>query len=76
MHPPYSPDPDPSDYHLFRLLKIKLASKEACENYLVQCFAQKSQKCYIDGIMTVPEKWQKVIDQNGTYIIDKRLKFI
>ena len=41
MYPPYSPDLAPSDYHLFRSLKnslngVKLASKEACENHLVQ----------------------------------------
>jgi len=39
MHPPYSPDIAPSDYHLFRSLQnslngVKLASKEACENHL------------------------------------------
>ena len=75
MHPPYSPNIAPSDYHLFRSVKnsfngVKLASKEACENHLVQFFARKSQKFYSDGIMILPEKWQKVIDQNGTYIID------
>ncbi|XP_061722930.1 histone-lysine N-methyltransferase SETMAR-like [Cydia pomonella] len=75
MHPPYSPDLAPSDYHLFRSLQnslngVKLVSKEACENHLVQFFAQKPQKFYSDGIMILPEKWQKVIDQNGTYIID------
>ena len=59
-----------------RLNGVKLASKEACENHLVQFFAQKSQKFYSDGIMILPEKWQKVIDQNGTYIIDQCLKFI
>jgi len=37
MHPTYSPDIAPSDYHLFRSLQnslngVKLASKEACEN--------------------------------------------
>ena len=72
MHPLYSPDLVPSDYHLFRSLKnslngVKLASKEACENHLVQFFAQKSQKLYSDGIMILPEKWQKLIDENGTY---------
>ena len=35
MHPPYSPDLTPSDYHFFRSLKnslngVRLASKEAC----------------------------------------------
>ena len=75
MHPPYSPDFDPSDYHLFRSLKnslngVSLALKEACDYHLFQFFAQKSQKLYSDRIMILPEKWQKVIDQNGTYIID------
>ena len=81
MNPPYSLDLAPSDYHLFRSLKnslngVKLASKEACENHLVQFFVQKSQKFYSDGIMIVPAKWIKVIDQNGTCINDKCLKFI
>ena len=71
MHPPYNPDLSPSDYHLFWSLMnslncVKLASKETCKNHLVQFFAQKSQKFYSDGIMILPEKWQKAIDQNGT----------
>ena len=75
MHPPYSPNLAPADYQLFRSLKnylngVKLTSKEACENHLVQFFPQKFQKFYSDGIMILPEKWQKVIDQNGKYIID------
>ena len=75
MHPPYSPDLAPSDYHLFRSLQnslngVKLASQEACENHLVQFFAQKSQKFYSDEIMVLLEKWQKVIDQNSKYVID------
>jgi len=48
MHTPYSLDLAPSDYHLFRspqnsLNDVKLTSKEACENYLLQFFAQNSQ---------------------------------
>ena len=40
MHPPYSPDLAPSDCHLKNSLNdVKLASKEACENHLVQFFA-------------------------------------
>ncbi|XP_043502667.1 histone-lysine N-methyltransferase SETMAR-like isoform X1 [Polistes fuscatus] len=74
MHPPYSPDLAPSDYHLFRPLQsslngVKLTSKEACENQLLQFFAQKSQQFYTDGIMILPQKWQKVIDQNGIYLV-------
>ncbi|XP_049307894.1 histone-lysine N-methyltransferase SETMAR-like isoform X2 [Bactrocera dorsalis] len=74
MHPPYSPDLSPSDYHLFRPLQnslngVNLDSREACENYLKQFFAEKPEKFYTDGIMTLPEKWQKVVDQNGTYLV-------
>ncbi|XP_035744177.1 histone-lysine N-methyltransferase SETMAR-like [Vespa mandarinia] len=74
MHPPYSPDLAPSDYHLFRSLQnslnsAKLASKEACENYLSKFFVEKKKKFYNDGIMILPQKWQKVIDQNGMYLV-------
>lgn len=74
MHPPYSPDLAPSDYHLFRSLQnslngVKLDSKEACENHLDQFFAQKPQKFFNDGIMALPGKWQKVIEQNGSYLV-------
>jgi len=68
MHPLNSPDLA-SGYHLFRSLQnvfngVNLISKEACENYLSRFFDQKFQKFYIDGIMTLLEKWQKIIDQN------------
>ena len=61
MHPPYSLDLAPSDYHLFRSLKnslngVKLASKEACKNHFVQFFAQKSQEFYTDGFIILLEK--------------------
>ncbi|XP_025163373.1 histone-lysine N-methyltransferase SETMAR-like [Harpegnathos saltator] len=74
MHPPYSPDLVPSDCHLFRSVQnslngVKLVSKEACENHVSQFFDQKPQKFYSDGIMVLLEKWQKVIEQNGAYVV-------
>lgn len=74
MHPPYSPDLAPSDYHLFRSLQnslngVNLTSMEACKNAVTQFFAQKPRKFYSDGIMVLPEKWQKVVDQDGTYLV-------
>ncbi|XP_011154625.2 histone-lysine N-methyltransferase SETMAR-like [Harpegnathos saltator] len=74
MHPPYSPDLTPSDYHLFPSLQnslngVKLVSKEACKNHVAQFFDQKPQEFYSDGIMVLPEKWQKVIEQNGAYVV-------
>ncbi|GFW63286.1 histone-lysine N-methyltransferase SETMAR [Trichonephila clavipes] len=73
-HPPYSPDLAPSDYYLFRSLQIFLdgktfTSNEEVKNHLDQFFAIKDQTFYERGIMLLPERWQKVLDQNGQYII-------
>jgi len=70
MHPPYSLDVAPSDYHLFRSLQnslnsIKLALKEVCENHLK--FFRKPEVC--DGIMALPQKWQNIIENNGAYLV-------
>ncbi|CAK9819611.1 Histone-lysine N-methyltransferase SETMAR [Anthophora plagiata] len=73
MHPPYSPDLAPSDYHLFLALQNffsdkKLASREECENQLLEFFANKDQDFYERGIMKLPLKWQQIIEQNGAYL--------
>lgn len=74
-HPPYSPDLAPSDYHLFRSMQNSLNSKifndtDDVKSHLIQFFAGKNQKFYEHGIMTLPERWQKVIDKNGQYLIE------
>ncbi|GFW76375.1 histone-lysine N-methyltransferase SETMAR [Trichonephila clavipes] len=63
MHPPYSPNVAPSDYHLFLALKNfpsdkKLGSRENCENRLLEFFANMDQDFYERGIMKLPLKWQ------------------
>ncbi|XP_014475533.1 PREDICTED: histone-lysine N-methyltransferase SETMAR-like, partial [Dinoponera quadriceps] len=68
MHPPYSTTP--SDYHVFLALQNflsdkKLASREDCENRLLEFFANRDQDFYERGIMKLPLKWQKIIEQNG-----------
>ncbi|KAJ0173841.1 hypothetical protein K1T71_010990 [Dendrolimus kikuchii] len=55
MHPPYSPDLAPSDFHLFRSLQnslgsVRLTSQEDCQNHLTQFFDQKPQNFYSNGI--------------------------
>jgi len=65
----------PSDYHLFRALQNsldgkKLADRDAAEIHLGKLFNNKPQKFYTDGIMKLPEKWQKEIDNNGQYVLD------
>ena len=74
-HPPYSPDLALFNYHLFRSLQNHLNGKtfdlnEAVKNELIQFFASKNQTFYESGIMKLTERWQKVIEQNGQYIID------
>jgi len=61
MHPSYSPDLAPSDYHLFRALQNFLNSKnfnndDDVKSHLVQFFADKNQKFYECGIMMLPER--------------------
>ncbi|KAL6420427.1 hypothetical protein ACFW04_014434 [Cataglyphis niger] len=73
MHPPYSPDLAPSDYHLFLALQNffndkKLVSREDCENRLLEFFANREQDFYERGIMKLPLKWQQIIQQNGAYL--------
>ena len=74
-HPPHSPDLAPSDYYLFRSLQNHLNEKtfnsnEAVKNELIQFFASWNQSFYESRIMKLIERWQKVIEQNGQYIID------
>ena len=45
-------------------------SNEAVKNELIRFFASKYQSFYEYGIMKQTERWQKVIEQNGRYIID------
>ncbi|GFU87812.1 histone-lysine N-methyltransferase SETMAR [Trichonephila clavipes] len=66
MHPPYSPELAPSDYHLFLVLQNflsdkKLGSREDWENRLTAVFANKGQDFYERGIMKLPLKWQHII---------------
>ena len=63
IHSLYSPDIAPSDFHLFRSLQNSLNGKifnplEDSKRHLEQFFAQKD-KFWEDGIMKLPEKWQK-----------------
>jgi histone-lysine N-methyltransferase SETMAR len=37
---------------------------------LANFFAQKSQDFYECGILSLPERWQQVIDSNGPYIVE------
>ena len=75
VHPPYSPDLTPSDFYLSSSLQNSFNGKnfktlEDCKRHLgtVRC-SKKDKTFWEDGIMKLPEKWQKVVEQNGEYIV-------
>ena len=75
VHPPYSPDLAPSDYYLFRALQnslngVILSDLDACKKHLDYFFDHKSQEFYERGIFQLPDRWEKVIEQNGVYLIE------
>lgn len=74
-HPSYSPDLAPSDFHLFLSLQnsmraMRFNSDEDLKQHIVQFFANKDKSFYERGILKLTERWKKVIEQNGAYIID------
>ena len=74
IHPPHSPEITVSDFHLFRSSENSPNGKhfnslEDCKRHLEQFFAQKDKKFGEDGIMKLPGKWHKVVEQNGEYIV-------
>ena len=74
IHLPHSRDNAPLDFHLFRSLQNSLNGKnfnslEDGKRCLEQFFAQKDKKLWEGGIMKLPEKWQKVVEQNGEYVV-------
>ena len=74
-HAPYSPDLAPSDYHLFRSLSQFLKEKsfddfKHLEIDIKTFFSSKSPEFYAKGILELPDRWSKVVDSDGEYIID------
>lgn len=72
-HPPYSPDLAPTDFHLFRSLQNSLNGKnfislDDIKSHLDNFFDGKSKKFWKDGIFNLPDRWKKVVEQNGTYV--------
>lgn len=71
-HAAYSPDCAPSDYHLFRSMAHSLSEKrfkslEEVEKWLIDWIATKDADFFYRGIHQLPEKWTKVISNDGNY---------
>ena len=74
IHPPYSPDISPSDYHLFRSLQNhlngeKTDSLDALKN-VSSFFESKPRSFYDRGIHMLPECWKQIVENDEEYIID------
>ena len=74
-HPPYSPDLAPSDYHLFLSLSnamqnLRFDDGDKLNQWLENFFDSKPEQFYRDGIMKLPGKLQKVINNNGDYFVE------
>ena len=67
IHPLYLPDIAPSGFHFLSFQNFinrkNFNSWEDYKRYLEQFLAQKDTKFWEDGIMKVPERWQKVVEQ-------------
>lgn len=71
-HAPYSPDCAPSDYHLFRSMAQALAEErfntyEDVAKWTSDWIASKDDSFFRRGIRLLPERWEKVIANDGQY---------
>uniref|UniRef100_A0A8R1DVR7 Histone-lysine N-methyltransferase SETMAR n=1 Tax=Caenorhabditis japonica TaxID=281687 RepID=A0A8R1DVR7_CAEJA len=69
-HPPYSPDIEPSDYHLFRPLNLFLKEKrfakyEDLKMAVFDFFDSQSAAFWKKGIDDLPERWLTVVTNDG-----------
>lgn len=67
LHPPYSPDIAPSDYHLFRSLQNDLNGKnfdsvKAVKNHITAFFDAKPRDFF-------KNRWKMIVENGGEYII-------
>ena len=70
----YSPDIAPTDLYLLWSLQNSLNGEnfnvlKDCKRHLEQLLAQKDKMFWEDGIMKWREKWQKIVEQNGEYVV-------
>jgi histone-lysine N-methyltransferase SETMAR len=73
-HPSYSPHLVPLDYQLFRSLQNSLDGRfetsEGLKNHIKMFFNSKPSEFYWRGILHLPERWEKVVREQGQYVFD------
>ena len=72
-HPPYCLHIAPSDYYLFRTMAHGLADEqfplyEDIEKWLDSWIASKDEHFYRNVIRALPERWAKVLANDGQYL--------
>ena len=72
-HAAYSPDCAPSDYYLFRSMAHGLPEQHFqsfgdVEKWVREWIESKDEAFYRRGIRLLPERWAKVIANDGQYI--------
>ena len=73
IHPPYSPDMAPSDYHLFPKLKSYLRGRQfSCDSEAISStnawFEAQSEEMFKSGVLLLEKRCQKCINVDGDYI--------
>ena len=74
QHPSYSPDLAPMDYYLFHFLSnhmrgVTFNNEEDLKNWFNKLFNTRPENFWRNGIDKLVERWEKVINHNGEYII-------
>jgi [histone H3]-lysine36 N-dimethyltransferase SETMAR len=74
-HPAYSSDLAPFDYHLFRSMQHFFLEKiytedESIKKDLDSYFSSRPESFYKSRIQPLPERWEKVILNDGNYFDD------
>lgn len=73
IHPPYSPDLAPSDYHLFPHMKKWLGSQhfdddEDLQNAVTGWLRSQAAEFYAEGICKLVKRYDKCLNLHGDYV--------
>ena len=74
-HPAYSPDISPCDYHIFRSMQNfldgkRLKSLSDLEGVIEDWIKSRPTGFWERGITSLPQRWRRVVDAKGDYIVD------